>query len=536
MMTRSTEPTSPSPTFYVGVGASAGGAEALLELFRALRPDLGCCFLIVTQESPDREGHLPALLRGATTMPVVGVLQPMPLEANTVYVVSPNHSLTVTASVVEATELDHAQKTDDLVDRLFMSLADSYGERAVAVVLSGTRSAGAVGLTQVHGSGGLCLVEVPHSDSRGDMPRVAIATGCVDHIERPAKVAELLATHMAPFTRHHDSLRRDQAIEAILHELSEAYGVEFKEAYKRGTLARRLHKRMATLGLTDYHAYLEHLCAEPAEMPMLQRDMLIGVTSFFRDPSVWQLLDQKILPASLSGRSSRSPVKLWCAGCASGEEAYSLGMLFLEHLEGMRQAPKLHVFGSDVAEEALMVARRGHYPGTIVDSVSADRLERWFVREDHGFRVKQELRRVVTFAAHDLLSDPPFSGLDLVSCRNVLIYLEPHAQDRILDLFHFALKPGGLLLLGQSGSVARRSNLFETVSKSENIYRAREVSLHDRRRQFSLFPGRTHLRTSSTAPTSPVRQPKSARTLEQFILSRHTLATVVVSDALEIQS
>ncbi|HEX7026091.1 MAG TPA: CheR family methyltransferase, partial [Gammaproteobacteria bacterium] len=315
--------------------------------------------------------------------------------------------------------------------------------------------------------------------------------------------------------------------------------VNFRSAYKRGTLERRTERRMDLKHLSEHQDYLELLQKDPAEVAALYRDLLIGVTEFFRDPEVWAHLESDVIPGMLAQRDADDmlPLKIWVPGCATGEEAYSLAMVFLEQIERLRKSTTLQIFASDVADSALGVARRGLYPADIQRTVSSERLSRFFRREGDMYEVSREVREAVTFAAHNLLADPPFSRLDLVSCRNVLIYLEEHAQHRILQLFHFALKPGGLLLLGASETVGRQGGLFRTVSKKARVYRSTATTEGARHLALNWTAGESApTRALPGAPTPVPRGVKVSRFIEQTVLSRYTRACVVVTESFEIQS
>jgi len=490
---------------------------------------------------PGRESHIAELFRAATEIDVVQVSEAQVLVPDRVYVIAPNSSLEVHKGVLNPKKPHDPHGKRKPVDALFSSMAEDLGELAVAIVLSGTGNNGSAGIQDVMARGGFCLAQSPDSAEYDGMPRSAIETGAVDRVLAPEEMPRVVMEYAEhPGSRTDDEQDAQQAeptsaFGGILGLLSQLYGVNFRTSYKRGTLQRRAERRMGLKQISQWPEYLQILESDPKEVAALYADLLIGVTEFFRDPHVWQKLEAEVIPSLLEQHDEGLPVKIWVPGCATGEEAYSLAIAFLEQREQLGRRTRIHVFASDVAEDAVAFARRGVYSSAIQDQVAPERISRFFRRVGEQLEVSHEVRDMVTFAVHNLLADPPFSQLDLLSCRNVLIYLESHAQHRIMELFHFALKPGGRLILGASETVGRYGNLFEPVSDKARIY-LRAATVEGLRHRH--LPGGAQqapfLATGIHAPS--VKGPKVSRALELLVLSRYTQACVAVTESFEIRA
>ncbi len=523
------------PRLVIGIGASAGGLDACRKFLAAMPPQSGMAIVVVMHLDPDRESHIAKIFKTSTAMEVVQVSVPKRLEPDHVYVIVPDSSLEIQGGVLIPNKPHDPHGYRHPVDALFTSLAKDQKELAVGIVMSGTGSNGSSGILDIKAHGGLCLVQDPGTAEFDGMPQNAIATGTADYVLSPAEMPKLLLEHV-----DHQGVSRSGergTFDVILDLLSRSYNVNFRSSYKRGTLMRRTERRLGLKQLSDMRAYLDVLQDDPKELAALYGDLLIGVTQFFRDPEVWEEIKTEILPGILA-QEGETPLKFWVSGCATGEEAYTLAIIVLEHLAHHSLSANVQIFATDVAENALAFARRGLYPSSIRDSVSPERLSRFFRQEGENFEIGRDVRELVTFAVHNLLGDPPFSGIDLLTCRNVLIYLEGHAQKRVLELFHFALKPGGLLLLGGSETVGQHGNLFETISRKARIYRstattqtARHHHLHWAAEQ--AFRGVTG--APAAAPFTP-KGPQVSRIVEQIVLSRYTWACVAVTESFEIQS
>ncbi|MBA1259224.1 CheR family methyltransferase [Pseudomonas oryzihabitans] len=482
------------PFPVVGIGASAGGIQALLRFFEALPADCGMAFVVVMHLSREHQSNLDQILQRATRLPVHQVTQPVPIQAEHVYVIPPGHDLTMNDGYLRLSPAERPQGDHVAVDLFFRTLADVHRTHAVAIVLSGNGADGAVGLGRIKEQGGVTLAQAPEDAEFDSMPSSAIAAGAVDFIlpvvEMPQKLLEL-ATTISSLSQSElrqldyesrvpgpSSKAMQLALRDILTLLRTRTGHNFKQ-YKTATVLRRVERRMQVNAIADMPAYAGFLHEHPEETPALLKDMLIGVTNFFRDREAFEALERDVIPElfeHLPVNEDDQELRVWSAACSSGEEAYSLAMLLTEQAELRQSGARLQVFATDLDEHALAVARHGVYPGSIVTDVAPARLRQHLLKEQNQYRVKKELREKVLFAQHNLLSDPPFSRLDLISCRNLLIYLDREVQAEILHTFHFALKPGGYLFLGSSESADVQSSLFATVDKKNRIYRAKHTT------------------------------------------------------------
>ncbi|MDH4763895.1 two-component system CheB/CheR fusion protein [Pseudomonas oryzihabitans] len=481
------------PFPVVGIGASAGGIQALLHFFEALPADCGMAFVVVMHLSREHQSHLDEILQRVTRLPVQQVTQPVPIQAEHVYVIPPGSDLTMNDGYLRLAPAERPQGDHVAVDLFFRALADVHKTHAVAIVLSGNGADGSVGLGRIKEQGGVTLAQAPEDAEFDSMPKSAITAGVVDFVlpvvEMPQKLLELAATlsTLSQGELHQldlearipgpSSKAMQLALRDILTLLRTRTGHNFKQ-YKTATVLRRVERRMQVNAIADMPAYAGFLHDHPEETPALLKDMLIGVTNFFRDREAFEALERDVIPELFEHlpAGEDQELRVWSAACSSGEEAYSLAMLLTEQAELRQSDARLQVFATDLDEHALAMARYGVYPGSIVTDVAPARLRQHLLREQNQYRVKKELREKVLFAQHNLLSDPPFSRLDLISCRNLLIYLDREVQAEILHTFHFALKPGGYLFLGSSESADVQSSLFATVDKKNRIYRAKHTT------------------------------------------------------------
>jgi two-component system, chemotaxis family, CheB/CheR fusion protein len=462
----------------VGIGASAGGLDACRKLMEALAADSGMAFILVQHLDPAHESMMVELLASHTTMRVQQATDGMRLERDQLYVIPPGTYLSVGDGVLHLSPPQARHGARLPFDFLLHSLADAYGARAICIVLSGTGGDGSLGLKAVKEKGGLVIAQDPTEAGHDGMPRNAIMTGAVDLVLPVAKIPEALVKfdrRMAP-ARALPDLDLDDPVQDWLPEIIDLLRTKTPHdfrLYKHGTLQRRIARRMAMAAIEtgDMDRYINLLRADPDEIDLLAKDLLINITSFFRDPKVFDLLSETIIPELVTNQAADQPLRIWIAGCSTGEETYSLAMLFREQITAARRNLKLQVFASDVDPDAVNRARDGLYPAAIEAEVSAERLARFFTKEGHNYRVLPELRSTVVFTVQDVLADPPFSRLDLVSCRNLLIYLRPEAQAKVLSMFHFSLREDGILLLGSSETVGNFEGRFKLISKPARLYR-----------------------------------------------------------------
>ena len=453
----------------VGLGASAGGLDAFRRLLAVLPAGTGMAFILIQHLDPTHASMMVDLLAGHTPLTVQQAADGMPIEPEHVYLIPPGAYLSIRAGALRLSQPRERHGARLPFDFFLRSLADELGERAICVILSGTGSDGSLGLKAVKEKGGLVIAQEPSEAEYDGMPRSAIMTGAVDLVLPVAEIPGILAKYAGRKGLPPDDHPPDQLAE-IVNLVRSKTSHDFGQ-YKPGTLSRRIERRMTLAGIDDSSRYLDMLRENPAELDLLAKDLLINVTSFFRDSKAFELLAQEVIPDLVRRHPADRPLRIWVAGCSTGEETYSLAILFIEEITAAKRSIKLQVFASDVDEDAVALAREGRYPESIAADLSPQRLARFFTEEEHGHRVVPELRGVVVFTVQDVLADPPFSRLDLISCRNLLIYLRPEAQQKVLLLFHFALSEGGILLLGGSETVGSLNDRFEPISKTQRIYR-----------------------------------------------------------------
>jgi two-component system CheB/CheR fusion protein len=462
----------------VGIGASAGGLDACRKLVDALPANSGMAFILVQHLDPTHESMMVELLAGHTAMAVRQATDGMALERDHIYVIPPGAYLAVDAGVLRLSRPQAPHGARLPFDFLLRSLAEARGARAICVILSGTGTDGNLGLRAVRDKGGLIVAQDPDEAGYDGMPRSAIATGAVDLVLPVAKIPDALVKYArgVALGRARDGspaqVEGPDWLPKIVDLLRTKTAHDFA-LYKKGTLRRRIERRMAMAAIEtdDADGYLKILRSDAGELDLLAKDLLINVTGFFRDRQVFDRLAETIVPRLVREQASDRPLRIWIAGCSTGEETYSLAMLFHEAIAAGSPSVKLQVFASDVDADAVAGAREGLYPETIEADVSPARLARFFLKEEQGYRVSPQLRASVVFTVQDVLADPPFSRLDLISCRNLLIYLVAEAQAKVVSLFHFALREGGLLLLGNSENIGNPNGYFELVSKAERLYR-----------------------------------------------------------------
>jgi two-component system CheB/CheR fusion protein len=498
----------------------------------ALPAGTGMAFILVQHLDPNHESMMVDLLAGHTSMTVRQATDAMPIERDHLYVIPPGTYLAVGNGALRLSQPLARHGARLPIDFLLHSLAMDYGERAICVILSGTGADGNLGLKAVKEQGGLVIAQDPSEAAYDGMPRSAIMTGAVDLVLSVASIPAALVRYA--LTRARDgSVPPDRAqdwLPQIINLLRTKTAHDFT-LYKPGTLQRRIGRRMAMAAIEtdDTERYLEVLKNDPKELGLLAKDLLIHVTSFFRDPKVFDLLAEKIIPELVRSHPPDQPLRVWIAGCSTGEETYSLAMLFREQITVAKRDIKLQVFASDVDADAIASARDGLYPETIEADVSPSRLARFFSKEDHGYRVSTELRAAVVFAVQDVLADPPFSRLDLVSCRNLLIYLQPEAQEKIVSLLDFALREGGVLLLGSTETVGADDGRFEAISKPERLYR----HIHRGRSGQLGFPvsrdDGVRARARPAPRQAPSRQTALADLCRRLVMETYAPAAVLIN-------
>lgn len=468
----------PGPDFIVGIGASAGGLSALEKFFDSMPSDSGMAFVVIQHLSPDFKSLMDDLLSRHTKMAIHRVSNGITLRPNSIYLIPPKSYMTIAGGKLFLTERESGQHLDLPIDVFLSSLAEAARDRAIAVILSGTGSDGSRGIREVHRAGGLVLVQSIESAQFDGMPRSALATGICDLILAPESMPDAIIQYASvPAEERPQWLRNSLGDEMhgeyrqIFSLLRGQYNLDFSK-YKPPTVGRRIQRRMEFNEINDPGAYAALLAREPEELDRLYRDLLIGVTEFFRDAKAFHKLEEEVFPEIFRGRGADEDIRVWSAGCATGEEAYSLAILLSEQAARANFKGNITIFATDVHRSSLDFASQGLYDAQRLKNVSRERLARFFRHEgDNGFRVSQVLRKMIVFAPHNLINDPPFTRIDLVCCRNLLIYFQPELQDKTISLFHFALKLGGILFLGSSEGLGKFSGEFETVDGSAKLFR-----------------------------------------------------------------
>ena len=470
------------PFPIVAIGASAGGLEAISQLLAHLPPEIGMAFILVQHLDPHHDSQLSELLANKTRMPVIEATDGVAVCADKVYVIPPNTNLGIDRGMLQVTPRGDAPGLHLPVDWLFRSLAKDLQARAIGVVLSGTGSDGALGVAEIKAAGGITFAQDEQSAKHWGMPSSAIDTGCVDFVLPPETIARRLAEvgghpYLSPGPSVADVAEDDVNFKRILAAVRAATGVDFTQ-YRDTTIRRRIMRRMALRTQRSLADYVRLLEVERAEVDALYRDLLINVTSFFRDPEMFEMLKLSVLPEIMKNKPTNAPLRIWVAGCSTGQEAYSLAMTLSEFFDDKPVRPTIQIFATDLSDApALERARVGLYPESIEAEVTPGRLRRFFKKEDNLYRIDKVIRDLCVFARQNITADPPFSHVDLITCRNVLIYMASPLQKRVLPMFHYALNPTGFLVLGSSETVGEFTSLFEQVDRGHKIYAKKAASM-----------------------------------------------------------
>ncbi len=473
-------PKKPATEFpIIGMGASAGGLEALQQFFRCFPVDSGLAFIVVSHLDPTHPSMLAEILQRATTMPVIEAVDALKVVPNQVYIIPPNRVMIILHGYLQLSTPEEVHSLRMPIDTFLRSLADDQQALAVGIILSGTGTDGALGLQAIQKVGGITVAQEPTDAKFDGMPSNAIQAGYVTHIQPVEKMSALLmpfaSTLIAP-VKPQANPKVTNGITGVLNQLRAVTGNDFS-FYKKSTIGRRIERRMLQHNINNIELYTRYLKENVSEAHLLFKDLLINVTHFFRDPEAFEVLEKNILPTLCKDKPDGYVFRVWVAGCASGEEAYSIAILLSELLEESSQAFKIQIYSTDLDDDVISIARAGIYPFSITQNVNPERLQRFFIKEETGYRVKKELREKVVFAIQNVLKDPPFTKLDLLSCRNLMIYLEPEAQNQLIPTFHFALKPGGVLFLSPSENISNHTDLFVAINRQWKFYRAKQDSV-----------------------------------------------------------
>ncbi len=485
----------PNPSFeesfpIVGIGASAGGLAAFEAFFSGMPADVepGMAFVLVQHLAPDHSSILTTLMQRYTRMKVYEVEDGMTVQINCAYIIPPNRDMAFLNGTLQLMEPTEPRGHRLPVDFLFRSLAQDQHERAIGIVLSGTGSDGTLGVRAIKSEGGMVMVQLPDSCEFDGMPRSAIATGMVDFELSPAEMPAQLMAYVAhafgrtPRLAIQSTPFTENVLKKIFVLLRTQTGHDFSQ-YKPSTICRRIERRMAVHQIDSTDGYVKYLQHNTVEVEALFRDLLIGVTQFFRDPETFEALEAQVIPKLFEGKPAGSVIRAWSTGCSTGEEAYSIAMLLHEHCVKLKQVYKLQVFATDIDSRAITTARAGMYPASVAENISPERLARFFTAEPDGsaYRIHKSIRDLLIFSEHDVIKDPPFSKLDLISCRNLLIYLGSELQKKLITLFHYALQPGGVLYLGTSETIGELGDMFTVLDRKNKIYQRNE-DFHGARR------------------------------------------------------
>jgi len=527
----------PNDTVVVGIGASAGGVQALKQFFEHVPQQTGMVYVVILHLSPDFDSKLTEVLQTVSKIPVAQVTSRVRVKPDHVYVVPPNQHLTMMDGEIAVTPNMAIEDRRAPVDIFFRTLAEIYGPRAVAVILSGTGANGSMGLKRVKEFGGAAFVQNPREAEFNEMGRNAIATGLVDEVLPVAQIPGRVISYkagMAKMLVAADTEKRPkdqkQGLREVLTQLRIHTGHDFTN-YKRPTLHRRIERRINVRNVPDLAAYAALLRENPGETTALLKDLLISVTNFFRDKQGFDVIEREVLPSLLKNKTSRDQLRIWVAGCATGEEAYSLAMLCAEKTANVVDAPKIQIFATDIDDTAIAQAREALYSINDAADISAERLRRFFDKEGDMYRIRREVREMVLFANHNLIKDPPFSHIDLVSCRNVLIYLNRSAQERVMETFHFSLNQGGVLFLGLAETADAGNDLYDVFNRENHIFRKRQVPV---RRLYPVPETVPAFRFEHSAK-APVRNEKLLfGDIHQRLLEQYAPPSVVIDQNQEI--
>ncbi|MGB8332918.1 MAG: chemotaxis protein CheB, partial [Desulfobacterales bacterium] len=463
----------------VGIGASAGGLETLEAFFSRMPPEANMAFVIIQHLSPNFKSIMASLLAKHTRMTVSEIEDGTPLAPNCVYLNPPNKNVAVFNRTLHLMEPVKSGAINMPIDFFFRSLSEDQKENAIGIIVSGTASDGTLGIKAIKGEGGMVMAQDPDTAKYDGMPRSAIGTGLVDFILPVEKMPKTLFDYVKhPFLKSPGKI--NVAETTIKHQLRKVFalirnatGHDFSQ-YKQTTIRRRIERRLAVHQIDKLTDYLVYMQKNPLEIDALFKDLVIGVTSFFRDPEAYQVLEQKVIPKLLHGRKPDDPLRCWVVGCSTGEEAYSLAVIVSEAMEKLKKYLNVQIFATDIDEAAIENARKGIFLDSIAVDLSKERLEQFFTKDDGVFRAKKQIRDMVVFSLQSIIRDPPFSRLDLVSCRNLMIYLDQPLQKKIIPLFHYTLNPQGVLFLGTSESIGEFTDLFQPLNAKWKIFQRKE--------------------------------------------------------------
>lgn len=518
----------------VGIGASAGGLEAIEKFFLNMPSDSGIAFVIIMHFDPTSKSVMVEIMKRYTQMEVQQAKDGLKINPDSVYIIPPNKDLAVLHGTLQLLEPTVSKGIRHPIDFFFRSLAEDCKERAICIILSGTGTEGTLGLKAIKGEGGMVMVQDIKSAAYDGMPSSAIATGFADYVLPPEKMPEQLQNYIKqPYIKDASkapSKQKAAPYQNIFILIRDRTGHDFS-LYKESTINRRIERRMNIHQITELPDYIRYLTENSSECDVLFKELLIGVTSFFRNPEAYEILIQKILPEMFENKTPDLPLRVWVSACSTGEEAYSIAMIFKEYLDEKKSGIKVQIFATDVDKDAIEKARAGIYPASISADVSPERLTRFFTKKEDSYMVKKEIREMVSFAIHSLIKDPPFSNIDMVTCRNLLIYLGPLLQKKVLSALHYSLKKDGILFLGNSETIGEFTDLFSVYDRKWRIYTSKGGS-HILMGDFSHI-GRAGLFPKIKEPVNPVVINIGGQ-IEKMLLENYTPSCVIINEKDEI--
>jgi two-component system CheB/CheR fusion protein len=522
----------------IGMGASAGGLDAFEKFFKIMPPNSGAAFVLISHLSPDQKSLMPEILRKHTRMPISQIEDGMVVKPNCIYVIPPNRDAILKNGALHLIEPFISRGIRHPIDVFFRSLADDQAEKAICAILSGTGTEGTLGLKAIKAEGGIVLVQRPESASYDGMPSSAIATGLVDYTAPPEEMPEQIMDYIKKsFGRirmpvEKEIVPADNLLD-ILAVIREHTGHDFSD-YKSSTIKRRIEKRMVIHSIEDTKTYVRYLRENPTEIKTLFKEFLISVTKFFRDPEAFTYLKENILPELFNARPDKSPIRVWVVGCATGEEAYSIAIIFREYMEEYSIAAPIQIFATDIDADAIDTARAGVFPEGIGVDVSEVRLKKYFTKEKNFYRIKKPLREMVVFSLQNVIKDPPFSKIDLICCRNLLIYVDAKLQKRMFNTFHYALKRDGILFLGTSETVGESVDLFSIVDRKWKVYRRTGREGHLPYRAFDMEAAIQH-HFRHRAPIAEGKGKESWPAAVQQMINSYVPPCIVVDERTQIR-
>jgi two-component system, chemotaxis family, CheB/CheR fusion protein len=532
---RPAESDSDTPSRVVGIGASAGGLEAVSELLRHLPDNTGMAFVFIQHLEPRQTSRLTDILSRITDMPVDVASDQLRMKRNHIYVMPPGVDITLSDGLLVLERRTESAGRHLPIDYFFHSLAKEQGSKAVAIILSGMGHDGSAGLKSVKEEGGTTIAQDEPSAQHGSMPAAAIDSGCVDIVTTPRKIAaelvRLAQDRPAKSTRKRSVA--DNGLKSIFALLRSRTEVDFTQ-YRKTTVRRRIQRRMIVHRLDDVDEYFRFLKQNPEEVDALFHEMLIHVTSFFREAETFDALQSTVLPRVLEKRGQNDPIRIWLPGCSTGEEAYSLAIVVTEFFDNRPESPGIQIFATDVSDRVLETARKGVFAANIEASISKARLRRFFSKNERGYQISKQIRDLCVFARQNVLRDPPFSRLDLISCRNVLIYFETAAQKKLIPFFHYALKPGGFLLLGGAETVGNFSDLFEPVDSKTKLFAKRSVQSPPLSGMEVEIPEPKEQALRDFAEQAALLQPDIRREVDRRLIDRYCPPAIVVDSGMKI--